>query len=279
METARELAAAPGSPHRAASTILAMIEALGVGHDYVAEGLAPTPALTDTDLRVREGEFLAMVGPSGCGKTTLLNAFAGLVVPTRGRVTIGGEPVAGIRSDVGYMFARDGLMPWRTALDNVAFGLELRGVPAPERHERARTYLALVGLEEFAEHRRAELSQGMRQRVALARTLATEPTVILMDEPFAALDAQTKVIVQDEFLKIWERSRRTVVFVTHDIVEAVTLADRVVVFSERPGRIIGEFPVGIPRPRSASGSHDAAFERLRTGIWACLRRGMSGSAP
>ena len=255
-----------------------MIEALSVGHDYVAEGLAPTPALMDTDLRVREGEFLAMVGPSGCGKTTLLNALAGLVAPTRGRVTIGGEPVAGIRPDVGYMFARDGLMPWRSALDNVAFGLELRGVPARVRRERARRYLALVELEGFAEHRRAELSQGMRQRVALARTLATEPAVMLMDEPFAALDAQTKVIVQDEFLKIWERSRRTVVFVTHDIVEAVTLADRVVVFSARPGRIIGEFPVDIPRPRSASGSHDAAFERLRTEIWACLRRGMGGSA-
>jgi NitT/TauT family transport system ATP-binding protein len=255
-----------------------MIEAAGVGHDYVVEGLAPTPALTDTDLRVREGEFLAMVGPSGCGKTTLLNAFAGLVAPTRGRVTIGGQPVAGIRPDVGYMFARDGLMPWRSALGNVAFGLELRGVPADERRERARRYLALVGLEGFAEHRRAELSQGMRQRVALARTLATEPAVMLMDEPLAALDAQTKVIVQDEFLKIWERSRRTVVFVTHDIVEAVTLADRVVVFSGRPGRIIGEFPIDIPRPRSASGSHDTAFERLRTGIWACLRRGMSGSA-
>jgi NitT/TauT family transport system ATP-binding protein len=255
-----------------------VIEASGVGHDYVVEGQAPSPALIDMDLRVREGEFLAMVGPSGCGKTTLLNAFAGLVAPTRGRVRIGGEPVGGIRADVGYMFARDGLMPWRSALDNVAFGLELRGVPAAERHERARRYLALVGLEKFAGHRRAELSQGMRQRVALARTLATEPAVILMDEPFAALDAQTKVIVQDEFLKIWESSRRTVVFVTHDIVEAVTLADRVIVFSDRPGRIIGEFAVNIPRPRSASGSHDAAFERLRVDIWACLRQGMSAGA-
>lgn len=256
----------------------AMISARGVGHDYTAEGLAPTPALIDTDLQVREGEFLAMVGPSGCGKTTLLNAIAGLVAPTRGRVTVGGAPVAGIREDVGYMFARDGLMPWKSALDNVAFGLELRGVPLAERRERARKYLALVGLEAFAEHRRAELSQGMRQRVALARTLATEPKVILMDEPFAALDAQTKVIVQDEFLKIWERDRRTVVFVTHDIVEAVTLADRAVVFSGRPGRIIGEFPIAIPRPRSASGAHDAAFERLRTEIWTCLRQGMDGGA-
>lgn len=255
-----------------------MIEARGVGHDYTAEGLAPTPALVETDLHVREGEFLAMVGPSGCGKTTLLNALAGLVIPTRGRMTIGGRPVDGIRSDVGYMFARDGLMPWRSALDNVAFGLELRGIPAAERRERARRYLALVGLDGFADHRRGELSQGMRQRVALARTLATEPSVILMDEPFAALDAQTKVIVQDEFLKIWERDRRTVVFVTHDIVEAVTLADRAVVFSGRPGRIIGDFPIDIPRPRSATGAHDAAFERLRTEIWACLRRGMNGDA-
>ena len=256
-----------------------MIEARGVGHDYVAQGLAPMAALVDTDIRVSEGEFLAMVGPSGCGKTTLLNAIAGLVVPTRGCVTIGARPVEGIRPDVGYMFARDGLLPWRSALDNVAFGLELRGVPVAERRERARRYLALVGLEGFAEHRRAELSQGMRQRVALARTLATEPSVMLMDEPFAALDAQTKVVVQDEFLKIWERFRRTVVFVTHDIVEAVTLADRVVVFSGRPGRIIGEFLIDMPRPRSASGSHDAAFERLRVEIWACLQRGVSQAAP
>ena len=263
------------SPDRATDDSNAMIHAAGVGHYYAPEGLAPMAALIDTDLRVREGEFLAMIGPSGCGKTTLLNAIAGLVTPTRGRVTIGGRPVEGICADVGYMFARDGLMPWRSAADNVAFGLELRGLPAARRREQAREYLALVGLEGFAEHRRAELSQGMRQRVALARTLATEPAVILMDEPFAALDAQTKVVVQDEFLKIWERFRRTVVFVTHDIVEAITLADRVVVFSGRPGRIIGEFQIDIPRPRSASGSHDAAFERLRTEIWACLRRGMN----
>ena len=131
-----------------------------------------------------------------------------------------------------------------------------------------------MGLEGFGNHRRAELSQGMRQRVALARTWAIEPALILMDEPFAALDAQTKVVVQDEFLAIWERDRRTVVFVTHDIVEALTLADRVVVFSQRPGRIVGDFKVDIARPRSASGKHDAAFEQLRADIWACLREGM-----
>lgn len=258
---------------RAAATMIAV---RGVGHDYVAEGLPPVPALIDTDLEVHEGEFLAMVGPSGCGKTTLLNALAGLVTPTRGVMTIGARRVRGIGADVGYMFARDGLMPWRSAIDNVAFGLELRGVGPAERRERALRYLRLVGLEAFADHRRAELSQGMRQRVALARTLATEPAVILMDEPFAALDAQTKLIVQDEFLKIWERDRRTVVFVTHDIVEAVTLADRVVVFSGRPGRIIGEFPIDMPRPRTASGAHDATFEHLRTAIWACLRGGVQG---
>ncbi|HEY4375239.1 MAG TPA: ABC transporter ATP-binding protein [Burkholderiales bacterium] len=273
METTRERTGATGSSDALAGAGM-MIEALGVGHDYRAPGLAPTPALIDTDLRVREGEFVALVGPSGCGKTTLLNAIAGLVMPSRGRITLAAAPVTGIRADVGYMFARDGLMPWRSAIDNVAFGLELRGVAATERRERARKYLALVGLEGFAEHRRGELSQGMRQRVALARTLATEPAVILMDEPFAALDAQTKVIIQDEFLKIWEQFRRTVVFVTHDIVEAVTLADRVIVFSGRPGRIIGEFPVDIPRPRTASGAHDAAFEHLRTEIWTCLRQGM-----
>lgn len=274
METTRERPGIPGPANAPTGAANPIIEALGVGHDYVAAGLAPTPALVDTDLTVREGEFVALVGPSGCGKTTLLNAIAGLVAPTRGRVILAGAPVTGIRPDVGYMFARDGLMPWKSALDNAAFGLELRGIPTAERHERARKYLGLVGLAGFAEHRRGELSQGMRQRVALARTLATEPAVILMDEPFAALDAQTKVIIQDEFLKIWEEFRRTVVFVTHDIVEAVTLADRVIVFSGRPGRIIGEFAVDIPRPRSASGAHDAAFESLRTQIWTCLRQGM-----
>lgn len=255
-----------------------MIDARGVGHDYVAEGLAPTPALLDTDVQVAEGEFVALVGPSGCGKTTLLNAMAGLVSPTRGEVRIAGERVHDVRPDVGYMFARDGLMPWRSAADNVAFGLELRGIARAERRERARHYLALVGLAGFDDHRRAELSQGMRQRVALARTLATEPRVMLMDEPFAALDAQTKVLVQDEFLKIWERQRRTVVFVTHDITEAITLADRVLVFSARPGRIVGGFDVVVPRPRSASGAHDATFEQLRTEVWSCLRRGHAAGA-
>ena len=276
MDTAREWPGAAAGSGQTAGPATPMIEALGVGHDYVSEGLQTTPALVDTDLSVSDGEFVAMVGPSGCGKTTLLNAIAGLVAPTRGRICIAGETVAGIRADVGYMFARDGLMPWRSALDNVGFGLELRGVGARERRERALHYLALVGLEPFADHHRAELSQGMRQRVALARTLATEPKVILMDEPFAALDAQTKVVVQDEFLKIWERFRRTVVFVTHDIVEAVTLADRVIVFSGRPGRILDDVRITIPRPRSASGAHDQSFERLRTSIWATLRKGMSG---
>ena len=248
------------------------VEAIAVGHSFENEGLSSTLALQETSISVAAGEFVAMVGPSGCGKTTLLNAFAGLLVPSKGAVRDNGRPLVGVDPDIGYMFARDGLMPWRTALDNVAFGLELRGVAARQRYATAREYLALVGLADFAAHRRGELSQGMRQRVALARTLATSPRIILMDEPFAALDAQTKIVVQDEFLKIWERDRRTAVFVTHDIVEAITMADRIVVFSARPGRIIAEFANDLPRPRSASElRHDAAFERLRHDIWECLR--------
>ena len=255
------------------------LEAIAVSHSFESEGLGLTPALRETSMSVAPGEFLAMVGPSGCGKTTLLNAFAGLLVPSKGVVRVNGRPLAGVDPDIGYMFARDGLMPWRTAIDNVAFGLELRGVPARQRDETAREYLALVGLADFAEHRRGELSQGMRQRVALARTLATSPRIVLMDEPFAALDAQTKIVVQDEFLKIWERHRRTVVFVTHDIVEAITMADRIVVFSARPGRIIAEFANDLPRPRSASElRHDATFERLRHDIWHCLRGEIHESA-
>ncbi|MBI2728716.1 MAG: ABC transporter ATP-binding protein [Polaromonas sp.] len=247
------------------------VQARDVSHTFEASGIGPTIALSKTSLEVRPGEFVAMVGPSGCGKTTLLNAFAGLVIPSDGEVLVNGSPVAGISLDVGYMFARDGLMPWRTALDNVAFGLEVRGMAKGERDDTAAGYLQLVGLGDFLHHRRQELSQGMRQRVALARTLATSPRIILMDEPFAALDAQTKLEVQDEFLKIWEQHKRTVVFVTHDIVEAITMADRIIVFSRRPGRIVGEFINHLPRPRSASAlRHDQTFEQLRHDISSCL---------
>jgi NitT/TauT family transport system ATP-binding protein len=253
-----------------------VIKVEGVSQRFAPPGREPMLAVDNVSLAVREGEFVAVVGPSGCGKTTVLNMVAGLVEPTEGAVTIDGAPVTGIRNDVGYMFARDGLLPWRSALDNVAFGLELRGVPAGQRRERAGELLRMVGLAGFEHHLRAELSQGMRQRAALARTLATDPRIILMDEPFGALDAQTRLLLQDEFIRIWEAHRKTVVFVTHDLVEAILLADRVLVFSGRPGRIKAEFAVDLPRPRSATGGHDQRFETLRMAVWESLRSEVGG---
>ena len=203
--------------------------------------------LDGVNLRIGSGEFVALVGVSGCGKTTLLNLIAGLFPAAGGRIKVGGEPIAGPRPSTGYMSARDSLMPWRRALDNVAFGLEVRGVPRAERENMARTWLKQVGLEGSEGKYRSQLSQGMRQRVAFARTLAIDPDLVLLDEPFAALDAQTKEILQPKFLQLWEGSGRTVVLVTHDISEAISMADRVVVLSK--GRVTHDLRVSLPRPR------------------------------
>lgn len=235
-------------------------------------GQAPVLALDNIDLRVPQGQFVAFIGPSGCGKTTLLNIIAGLVRPTDGSVRIDGSDVAGPRRSTGYMFARAALLPWRTALRNVEYPLEIRGVDRRRRREEARRLLALVGLTGFESSYPSQLSQGMRQRVAMARTLAFNPTLLLLDEPFAALDAQTKLLVQQEFIRIWEQQRQTVVFVTHDLNEAVTLADRVIVFSKRPGRFKDDVTIDLPRPRDLinirqqrgySALHDRLWESLR----------------
>lgn len=216
-------------------------------------GSGPVVALQDVSITIPQGQFVSLVGASGCGKTSLLNLFAGLLTPTSGTVTVDRrQPVVG---DVatGYMFARDGLLPWRTTIANVELGLENRGMKTAARRARASELLELVGLAQFATSYPRQLSQGMRQRAALARTLAPQPSVLLMDEPFAALDAQTKLRLQAEFLRIWEQSpaaeRQTVVFVTHDLQEALLLADRVVVMLPRPGRIAVDRIVDLPRPR------------------------------
>lgn len=213
-------------------------------------------ALDGVDLEIPEGQFVALVGASGCGKTTLLNMMAGLVHPTEGKTLIGGKRPTLPNKDVGYMFARDALLPWRTAQKNVELPLETRGWGRQQRHERSREMLEMVGLKGRERQFRLQLSQGMRQRVALARTLSSEPSLLLMDEPFAALDARTKLAMQKEFLKIWEDhhgsdSRKTVVFVTHDLQEAVLLADRVVVMLPHPGRIAEDRLIDLPRPRAA----------------------------
>ena len=243
----------------------------GLSHEFHIEGRL-VHALSDVSLDVGEGEFVAIVGPSGCGKSTLLNIVSGLFPPLAGRVTVDGVPVTGLSPRIGYMFARDALLPWRTTLANVEFGLELRALPSMERRERAHELLRVVGLEGFEASYPSQLSQGMRQRVSLARTLAIDPDILLMDEPFGALDAQTKLVLEDEFLRIWEQHRKTVVFVTHDLFEAIAMADRVVVFASRPGRIKSVVAIDLPRPRSVtSGRFGTHFQALYDRLWEDLR--------
>ena len=220
-----------------------------VNLEFAQAGAAPKRILTDFSMEAANGEFVALIGASGCGKTTILNLVSGLMKATSGKVEVFGEKPRVGRSDVAYMFARDALLPWRTARKNVELGLEIHGVPKKDRRDRAAALLEQVHLGSAMDKYPAELSQGMRQRVALARTWATSPELILMDEPFAALDAQTRTSVRDGFLEIWddEASRKTVLFVTHDLAEALVLADRIVTIAE--GQIRSDVKVPFDRPR------------------------------
>jgi NitT/TauT family transport system ATP-binding protein len=231
----------------------------------------PVVACREVTFDVPEGSIVSIVGPSGCGKSTLLNVVSGLIVPSKGLAEVDGRKVTGIRHDVGYMFARDGMMPWRTALQNVEFGLEVRNVA--NRREIAREWLRRVGLHNFESNYRHELSQGMRQRVAVARTFAIEPNILLMDEPFGALDSQTRLLLQELFLEVWEKHKRTVLFVTHDLPEAIFLSDRVIVSTNRPGRVKSIVPVSLPRPRPPPAELVIApeFREIYSRIWADLR--------
>lgn len=234
---------------------------------FEAPGGGPSKTiLSDVSVSVNQGEFLVLVGRSGCGKTTVLNLLSGLLEPTSGSVEVlGGTPQEGL-GRVGYMFARDALMPWRTAIRNIEFVLELRGVPKGERRSQAQHYLQMVGLGHEAKAYPGRLSQGMRQRVALARTWAFDPELLLMDEPFAALDAQTRLELQAEFVRMWEQQRKTVIFVTHDLTEAITLADRVVVLGA--GRLMDEFTVPFERPRDPlEVSESEEFQSLHRRLW------------
>jgi len=245
-----------------------------VSHAFETPEGKPMLALDDVSFDVPRGQFLALVGASGCGKTTILNMTAGLVQPVAGSVVLNGQPVQGPSRNTGYMFARDGLLPWRSARRNVEVGLELRGVPAAERTETSTRFLEMVGLDSFAYAYPRQLSQGMRQRVAIARTLAINPDTLLMDEPFAALDAQTKLNLQAEFLRIWEKERKTVLFVTHDLAEEVALADRVIVMTSRPGRIQADIEIDLPRPRDpAVIRFNHHFLRLSERVWQALKAG------
>lgn len=243
-----------------------------VSHYFLRREGDPLLVADHISFQVPRGQFVSLVGPSGCGKTTVLNMIAGLVEPTHGRVTRDGKVVNAPSRDVGYMFARDGLLPWRSAYANVELGLELRGMSGKQRRSRADELLALVGLQGFGNAFPGQLSQGMRQRVALARTLAVQPKLLVMDEPFAALDAQTKLIVQEEFIRVWEGTGTTVIWVTHDLEEAVALSDRVIVFTARPGKIKSDSVITLGRPRDIESIRfQPDFQRLHSAIWADLR--------
>jgi NitT/TauT family transport system ATP-binding protein len=232
----------------------------------------PVLALEDVTFTARPGEFISLVGPSGCGKSTVLNLIAGLVRPSDGNVTYQGAAVDGVNTKVGYITQDDNLLPWRSVLRNVEFGLELRGVPKAERRARAREFIELVGLGGFEDHYPHELSGGMRKRAGIVRTLAYDSGVVLMDEPFGPLDAQTRVILQDELLRLWDRQRPAVLFVTHDLVEAITLSDRIITFTGRPGTIKQEYEVGLARPRDVFHIHELPrFKELYDALWDDIR--------
>jgi NitT/TauT family transport system ATP-binding protein len=228
-------------------------------------------ALQGITFAVEPREFVAIVGPSGCGKSTLCEIVGGLILPSSGQILIRGGPVRGPHPAVGLVFHEDSTFPWLTTLENVAFGLRMEGVGSEERERRARAMIRLVGLEGFERHRPRELSGGMRQRVAIARTLVMNPELLLMDEPFGALDAQTRLLLGEELLRIWSEVQATILFITHDIAEAVRLADRVLIMTARPGRVRRVVSVELPRPRDQTPDLLAAADRLVAGIWAELR--------
>lgn len=236
-------------------------------------GGVPWRAIAHTSLSVEAGEFVSVVGPTGCGKSTLLNLTAGLLAPSTGAVRIFGQPLTGINPRAGYMFQADALLPWRTALDNVTFGLELCGVPRTEANERGRYWLAKVGLAHAAERYPHQLSVGMKKRVAMAQTFIVEPDILLMDEPFSALDVQTRQLMENELLTLWQTERRSVLFITHDLEEAIALSDRVVVLSTGPDtHPLGEFPIDLPRPRDVAEIRlTSGFLELHNRIWSVLR--------
>ena len=228
-------------------------------------------ALQDFNLDIREGEFFTLLGPSGCGKSTFLNVLAGLARKTGGSISIDGQPASGINREQGVVFQGYALFPWRTVLQNIEVGLEIRKIPKRERRETAEQFLHLVGLAGFGQRYPHELSGGMRQRVAIARSLAYSPSLLLMDEPFAALDAQTREILQSELLRIWEQHKTTIVFITHSLDEAIYLSDRIAVMTHRPGRIKSVLDIALPRPRPAEIRHAPAFVQLREQAWEVLR--------
>ncbi len=244
-----------------------LIQASGLNLTFRPPNRAPVRALRDFAIDVAEGEFLSIVGPSGCGKSSFLSVLLGLIKHDSGDLMLRGRPVTGPGNDRAMVFQDFGLLPWRTVQHNVELGLELKGVSTEVRHATAKRFIDMVGLKGFDSHYPHELSGGMKQRVGIARALATDPEVLLMDEPFAALDAQTRDIMQAELLRIWQEARKTVLFVTHQIDEAIYLSDRVVVMTARPGRTKRIFDIPLPRPRDYEMRTTPAFNDLKLAIW------------
>jgi len=246
-----------------------------LSHAYYTKTGHRLLALHKVDLQVDKGEFVAVIGPSGCGKTTLLNIVAGLIKPTYGTVLVDKIPVIGPARSVGMVFQHPMLLPWKTLLENVSWGLELRGTGRPEAAMMARKVIEMVGLSGFEEYHPNSLSVGMQQRANLARALVLDPQLILMDEPFASLDAQTREVMQYELVRIWEATRKTILLVTHDISEAVYLADRIYVFTKRPGKIKDAVRVNLPRPRTLATKRTPQFLEYDARLWGLLEIGLA----
>ena len=245
----------------------------GVTVTFVSPDGGRYTAIRDTTLRVAPGEFVSVVGPTGCGKSTLLNVAVGLLEPSTGRARVFGDALKGLNRKAGYLFQSEALMPWRTALENVMAGLEFRGVEAKAARERGEAWLQRVGLGGFGDRYPHQLSGGMRKRVALAQTLILDPEIILMDEPFSALDIQTRQLMENELLELWSANRKSVVFITHDLEEAISLSDRVIVMSAGPeSHPIGEFQIDLPRPRDVAEIRlTPRFIELHTLIWHAMK--------
>ena len=251
--------------------MLAKLEAQDVRLDYLQPRTnSRLRALDGIDLKVMDGEFVSIVGPSGCGKTTFLSVVDGLIPASAGRILVDGRVVTKPGPDRAVVFQDASLLPWRTVLGNVRYGLECLKIGAREAKERATHFINLVGLSGFEDHYPYELSGGMQQRVNLARALVVDPKILLMDEPFASLDAQTREVMQEELLQIWLKAKKTVLFVTHQIDEAIYLSDRVIVFSGRPGRVKQSIPVTIERPRRLAVKREAHFHGIEDAIWSLI---------
>ena len=256
---------------RLISFMIPFIEARRITLVFKPKNREPVTALQEFGIEVGRGEFVSIVGPSGCGKSTFLNVLLGLVKPDSGELKLNNTPIRGPGQERAMVFQEFGLLPWRTVQANVELGLELKHVAASVRTERSAELIRLVGLQGFEQHYPHELSGGMKQRVGLARALATEPEVLLMDEPFAALDAQTRDLMQSELLQIWERTKKTVLFVTHSIEEAAYLSDRVIVMTARPGRTKDIVTIGLPRPRDYEMRLTPEFNDIKSKIWEVLK--------